>query len=179
MWKNFTAKGTFKYVDVLDKLLQKYNNTKHSTIGMTPAEASKPENEVEVFNKLHPEAVHTKLKPKFSVGDRVRITKYKTVFEKGYWPNWTEEVFVISEMKPTIPITYKIKDDQGEPVAGSFYERELQKTNQEIFRIEKVIRRRMKNGRKEAYVKWLGWSDKFNEWISESIIQDLQLFQKK
>ena len=173
MYKYFTAKNTFRYVDVLDKLLHKYNSTKHNTIGMTPTEASKPENETKVFNRLNLETVRTKVKPKFSVGDRVRITKYKTVFDKGYLPNWTEEVFLISEVKSTIPVTYKIKDLQDEPVLGSFYERQLQKANQEVYRIEKVIRRRTKNGIKEVYVKWRGYPDKFNQWISESDVQDL------
>jgi hypothetical protein len=172
MWKYFTAKNTNRYVDVLDKLLQIYNNTKHNSIEMTPIEASKPENEAEVFKRLHPETVRVKNKPKFNVGDRVRITKYKTVFEKGYWPNWTEEVFVITAVKPTIPVTYRIKDLQDESVVGSFYERELQKANQEVYIFE-VIRRRTKNGIKEVYVKWRGYPDKFNQWIPESDVQDL------
>ena len=173
MWKYFTAKNTHKYVNVLDKLVHIYNNSNHSTIGMAPTEASKPEHEVEVFRRLHPETVQTKAKPKFSIGDRVRITKYKTVFEKGYWPNWTEEVFVIYEVRPTIPVTYRIKDYQDELVAGSFYEKELQKAKQEVYRIEKVIRKRTKNGIKEVYVKWRGYADKFNQWIPESDVKDL------
>ena len=150
MWKYFTAKHTNRYVNVLGKLLHKYNNTKHSTIGMTPTQASKPENEVAVFRKLHPETAQTRVKPKFSVGDEVRIPKYKTIFEKGYLPNWTEEVFIISEVKSTVPVTYKLKDWQNEPVYGSFYERELQKANQNVFIIDKVIRKRTKNGSKRG-----------------------------
>jgi len=173
MWKYFTAKNTHKYINVLDKLLHIYNNSNHSTIGMAPTEASKPEHEVEVFRRLHPETVQTKAKPKFSIGDRVRITKYKTVFEKGYWPNWTEEVFVIYEVRPTIPVTYRIKDYQDELVTGSFYEKELQKAKQEVYRIEKVIRKRTKNGKKEIYVKWRGYPDNFNEWIPETNAIDL------
>ena len=78
-------------------------------------------------------------KPKFKVGDHVRISKCKTIFAKGYTPNWPEEVFVVSKIKNTIPWTYVISDLNGEPIAGSFYEKELQKTSQEKFRIEKVI----------------------------------------
>ena len=78
--------------------------------------------------------------PKFKVGDRVRISKYKNIFAKGYMPNWIEEVFVIKKVKNTIPWTYVINDLNGEEIIGTFYEKELQKTSQEEFRIEKVIR---------------------------------------
>ena len=78
-------------------------------------------------------------KPKFKVGDRVRISKYKNIFAKGYTQNWSEEVFVVSKIKDTVLWTYVISDLNGEPIAGSFYEKELQKTNKKKFRIEKVI----------------------------------------
>ena len=80
--------------------------------------------------------------PKFKVGDRVRISKYKNIFAKGYMPNWSEEVFVIKQVKNTVPWTYVINDLNGEEITGTFYEKELQKTNQEEFRIEKVIRQK-------------------------------------
>ena len=80
-------------------------------------------------------------KPKFKVGDHVRISKYKNIFANGYTPNWSEEIFVVSKIKDTVPWTYVISDLNGEPIAGSFYEKELQKTNQKEFRIEKVIKR--------------------------------------
>ena len=80
--------------------------------------------------------------PKFKVGDHVRISKYKNIFAKGYTPNWSEEVFVIKEVKNTVPWTYVINDLNGEEITGTFYEKELQKTNQEEFRIEKVIKRK-------------------------------------
>ena len=75
--------------------------------------------------------------PKF--GDHVRISKYKNIFAKGYTPNWSEEVFVIKKVKNTVPWTYVINDLNGEEIIETFYEKELQKTNQEEFRIEKVI----------------------------------------
>ena len=79
--------------------------------------------------------------PKFKVGDRVRISKYKITFAKGYIQNWSEEVFIITEIKNKVPWVYVISDLNGEPIAGSFYEKELQKTSQEIFRIDKIIKR--------------------------------------
>ena len=102
--------------------------------------------------------------PKFKVGDRVRISKYKNIFAKGYMPNWSEKVFIIKKVKNTVPWTYVINDLNGEEITGTFYEEELLKTNQEEFRIEKVIRRK---GDK-LYVKWKGYSNSFNSWIDKA-----------
>ena len=96
--------------------------------------------------------------PKFKVGDRVRISNYKNVFAKGYVPNWSEEVFVVNKIKNTVRWTYKINDLNDENIIGSFYEKKLQKTSQEEFRIEKVIKRK---GDK-IYVKWKGYDHSFN-----------------
>ena len=91
---------------------------------MTPVEASKKKNESKVWNNLHGDLIYLKPgKPKFSIGDRVRISKYKRqVFDKGYTPNWTEEIFVIDKVLPTKPVTYSIVDLMGEAIEGSFYE---------------------------------------------------------
>ena len=89
---------------------------------------------------------------KFKVGDNVRISKYKNTFAKGYTPNWSEEVFVINKIKNTVSWTYAISDLNGEEITGSFYEKELRKTNQKEFRIEKILKR--KGGK--LYVKWKG-----------------------
>ena len=83
--------------------------------------------------------------PKFKVGDHARISKYKNIFAKGYTPNWSEEVFVISKIKNAVPWTYVINDFNGEEITGSFYEKELQKTTQKEFRIEKVLKKKMIN----------------------------------
>ena len=101
--------------------------------------------------------------PKFKVGDHVRISKYKNIFAKGYTPNWSEEVFVVSKIKNTVPWTYVINDLNGEEITGTFYKKELQKTNQTEFWIEKVIRRK---GDK-LYVKWKGYDSSFNSWIDK------------
>ena len=100
--------------------------------------------------------------PKFKVGD-VRISKYKNIFAKGYTPNWSEEVFVIKKVKNTVPWTCVINDLNDEQITGTFYEKELQKTNQAEFRIEKVIKRK---GDK-IYVKWKGYDNSFNSWIDK------------
>ena len=101
--------------------------------------------------------------PKFKVGDHVRTSKYKNIFPKGYMPNWLEEVFDISKIKNTVPWTYVINDLNGEEIVGTFYEKELQKTNQKEFRIEKVIKR--KGGK--LYVKQKGYVNSFNSQIDK------------
>ena len=101
--------------------------------------------------------------PKFKVGDHVRISKYKNIFSEGYTPNWSGEVFVIKKVKNTVPWTYVINDLTGEEIIGIFYKKELQKTNQQEFRIEKVIKR--KDGK--LYVKWKGYDNSFNSWIDQ------------
>ena len=80
--------------------------------------------------------------PKFEVGDHVRISKYKNIFTKGYMPNWSEKMFNIKKIKNTVPWTYVINDLNGEEIIGTFYENELQKTDQKEFRIEKVLKKR-------------------------------------
>ena len=102
--------------------------------------------------------------PKFKVDDHVRISKYKNIFAKGYTANWSEEVFVIKRDKNIVPWTYVINDLNGEEIIGTFYEKELQKTNQQEFRIEKVIK---KKGDK-LYVKWKGYDSSLNSWIDKN-----------
>ena len=133
-----------------------YNNTYHRTIRIKPVYVK--DNTYINFKK----EVNDK-DPKFKVGDHVRISKYKNIFAKGYTPNWSEEVFVINKIKNTVPWTCVINDLNGEEIIGTFYEKELQKTNQKEFRIEKVIKRK----RDKLYVKWKGYNSSFNSWIDK------------
>ena len=168
MFKYFSANSTRKYIDVLDEMVKNYNATIHSSTKMTPIEASKKNKENRVWHNLYSIPVPSQ-KPKYSVGDRVRIMKKKKTFEKGYTPRWTEEVFEIDEIQYTDPPTYQLKDLNGEKITGSFYEPELQKTRQETFRIEKVLKKR---GNK-MFVKWLGYQDSFNSWIDSNEVINL------
>ena len=128
-----TAASKNIYFDALDNIVNKNNNTVHRTIKM------KPINVTSDFYAEYNEDSNEK-DPKFRVGDRVRISKYKNIFAEGYTQNWSEEVFVISKIKDTVPWTYVISDVNGKEVTGTFYEKELQRTNQKEFRIEKVIK---------------------------------------
>ena len=119
---------------------------------MTLIEASREVNENKVWRNLYPEFGGKTLIPKFSIGDNDRWTKKKKIFDKGYTQRWTEEVFKISQIQLPNPVTYKITDYNGEEIQGSFYEQELQKTTQDVFRIEKILNRR---GDK-SLVKWVG-----------------------
>ena len=166
MWKMFTVNNNPVYFDKIDKLVDDYNNARHSSVKMSPVRASKKKNESKVWSYLYGDLIYLKPgKPAFTIADKVRISKYKRqVFDKGYTPNWTEEIFVINKVLPTKPVTYSIVDLMGEPIKGSFYEQELQKAKQQTFRIEKVIRR--DNKKKMALVKCSGYPDKFNSWVS-------------
>jgi hypothetical protein len=167
MWKRFTAENTRNWINMLDKLLTEYNNKKHSTIKMTPIEASKKDNEGIVWNNLNNNINTVTGKQKFKVGDTVRISRIKAVFEKGYLPNWSEELFTVVKVKRTNPFTYKLSDTNGDILEGSFYNEELQKSLQkekDIYRVEKVIRKKKINGIEHGLVKWVGYSNKFNTW---------------
>ena len=171
MWKMFSANNNTIYFDKIGELLKNYNNSWHRSVKMAPLEASDIKNSNRVFANLYSDEIYKPVKkPKFRIGDRVRISKYKRkLFDKGFTPNWTEEIFVIGDILHTKPVTYRVVDLQGEAVTGSFYEPELQKTTQEIFRIEKVIRRE----RKRALVKWSGYPDQFNSWVPMSELNKL------
>ena len=171
MWKMFSANNNTIYFDKIDELLKNYNNSWHRSVKMALLEASDIKNSNRVFANLYSDEIYKQVKkPKFRIGDRVRISKYKRkLFDKGFTPNWTEEIFVINQILHTKPVTYRVVDLQGEAVTGSFYEPELQKTTQEIFRIEKVIRRE----RKRALVKWRGYPDRFNSWVPMSELNKL------
>ena len=116
-----------------------------------------------------------KRNPKFKVGDYVRISKYKNIFAEGYVPNWSEEIFVIEKLKNTVPWTYVINDLNGEEIIGSFYEKELQKTNQKEFRMVKML----KGKGDKLYVKWRGYDNSFNSWIYKKDIYFSKPFKSR
>ena len=136
IYKYMTSVSKNVYIDKLDDIVDEYNNTYHTTIQMKLTD-------VKDNTYINADKEINNKDPKFKVGDRVRISKYKNIFAKGYMPNWSEEVFVIKKVKNTVPWTYVINDLNVEEITGIFYEKELQKTNQEEFRIEKVIKKKV------------------------------------
>ena len=144
------------YFSVLDDIVKDYNNSIHSLIKMKPKDV-KDYSFIENAEKIN------KKDPEFKIGDHVRFSKYKNIFTKGYTPNCSGEIFVIKKIQDTVPWTYLINDLNGEEIKGSFNEKELQKTDQKEFRIEKVIK---KKGDK-LYVKWKGYDNSFNSWINK------------
>ena len=120
LYKHMTATGKNVYYDVLYDIVNEYNNTKHNTIKMKPKDVRD--------NKRVYIDEHNKKSVRCNVGDRVRISKFKNIFAKGYTPNWSREIFIINKINDTVPYTDNLKDLNGKEIIGSFYDRELQKS---------------------------------------------------
>ena len=175
MWRYFTAKKTMRYIDVLQDLVDSYNKSKHRSIQKKPINVTQ-KNEREVWHTLYGE--HEKKGPvkyKFEIGDQVRISKMKRTFEKGYLPNFSKEIFTVSQQIPRDPPVYKLKDYDQEELSGTFYNEELQKVIKEddVYEVEKILKSRGKGKNKEVFVKWLGYPAKFNSWIPASEVKDI------
>ena len=173
LWKYFTFSESNVYFKVLPQIVEAYNNSKHRSIKEAPIKVNE-KNEKEIYKNLYgyykQDGNDNYIKQfKFKVGDSVRIAKYKTHFEKGYTSNWTIEVFKISKVLPTYPPTYNIIDSMNEEVQGLYYENELQKVYKldNIYKIEKIISVKGKAPNRKYFVKWKGYSEKFNSWIDE------------
>lgn len=166
LYKNFTSNSTYKWVDYLTEIMNTYNNRVHSTIKMKPIDASNKQNERKLWKIYQERASRNDQEIRlFSVGDAVRISNTKGVFQKGYDPNYSLEVFIISKVRPTNPPTYNIEDTLGEEIQGSFYNEELIHTELKGIAIpEQIVKRRKLNGVNQVLVKWQGHSDKFNSW---------------
>ncbi|XP_070163543.1 uncharacterized protein [Polyergus mexicanus] len=165
MWKYFTLNGTYKWIDELPRLVEEYNTRKHRTINMRPVDVTP-----KIVDKLL-NTVYSNIKiaapAKFKVADPVRISKFKTIFEKGFTPNWTTEIFRITKIQRTNPVTYLLKDSRGEPIAGGFYEHELLRVGDpDVYLVEKVLRRKDD----KIYVKWLGMDESHNSWINKTAV---------
>ena len=156
------------YIDKLADIVNEYNNTYHRTIKMKFIDVK--DNTCIDFGK----EVNDN-DPKFKVGGHVRISKYTNIFAKSYTPYWSEEIFVIKEIKNTVPWIYVINNLNGQEMTGTFYENESQRTNQEEFRIEKVIKKKGD----ELYVKWKGYDSSFDSWIDKKdLVYMSQYFPK-
>ena len=159
MYKKFTQNNNTIFYNIIDDLVKEYNNKYHSTIKMTPIEGSKKINENKIKNIYNFDK--TKKLGKFRIGDTVRLSLEKNIFEKSYETNWTEEIFEIYDIKYSNVPYYYIQDLNGEKIDVTFYEQELQKTNfkkDDLYIIEKVL----KTSNDKAYVKWRNYDLSFN-----------------
>ena len=164
MWLKFSLRGTYKWLDILQDLVAAYNDTKHRTIGMKPKDVNAANVET-LMQRFSQNNRRRRKVPKFKIGDKVRVSKNKHVFEKGYTPNWTTEIFTVNRVMPTSPVTYKLKDYQDKPIAGGFYEEEhLESKYPDVYIVEKVLKKRGDR----AYVKWLGFDSSHNSRIDKS-----------
>lgn len=168
MWKKFSFRGSYKWIDILPILLVNYNNTIHRTIKMKPINVNRS-NEENLLDTVYRLKTPLTRKSKFKIGDFVRISKYKHTFEKGYTPNWTTEVFKIKQVQRTNPFTYLLVDLEGHDIRGSVYAEELQLAmNPNIYLVENILKKR---GNK-VFVKWLGFDASHNSWINQSDVLD-------
>ena len=176
MYRSFTARGTHRWIDILQNLIDGYNNTKHRSTRFATNHVNKS-NENVVRKKLFPKVKKAKqhLKPYYNVGDTVRITRKKSIFQKGYEQTYSYEVFKVSEIKNTYPVTYGLKDYKGIEIKGSFYKNEIQlvdKSNN-IWPIEEIVDTRKRSGRTEYLVKFLGYPTEANTWIAQNDLFNL------
>ena len=166
IYKNFTLNNNTIWINDLDKLVNEYNNSYHRSIKMKPIDASLKVNENIVRNNLY-NFKYTNKKSKFLIGDKVRVSLLKNTFEKSYTSNWSQEIFIIYDIKKSNVHYYLLKDLNGEKIDGSFYEQELLKTKQnDLYIIEKII----KKVGNEYLVKWENYSDKFNSYVNQNDI---------
>lgn len=166
MWKEFSMNGTYHWTNILKKLVNDYNKRKHSTIKMRPCDVTSNE-EKHLLSTVYN---HIKIidRGRYKVGDFVRISKHKHVFEKGYTPNWTTEIFKIRKIQNTHPITYLLEDYKGNPIQGGFYELEISGVKYpDFYLVEKILK---KQGDK-VFVKWLGFPSNHNSWINKKDVE--------
>jgi transposase InsO family protein len=170
LYKYFTDQNTWRWIDVIQRIVDQLNHSYNRVLKMRPIDVT-PQNEQTVRAMLIAQRWH-KLKPRFAVGDFVRMDRETDTFEKGYEAgNFTEEVFKVIQVCDTDPVTYRLSDLQGERVTGQFYNESLSPVrdgdggNAMKRRIQTVLKTRRKNGRKEQLVEYIGYPAKFNEWI--------------
>ncbi len=178
---NLSSPNSYRWLDIYKDLLNTYNHTYHRTIKMRPIDVNRNNEDIvfkniygvdSVIDLLYKDEKHTKL----TVGDKVRISKYKRTFEKGYLPSWTEEIFTVRKsiskhIKPSV----EVDDEQGEAIVGRLYPEEVQKviiTPETTYLIEKFLRKRTKRGKVEYLVKWFGYPESRNSWVPEEDLQD-------
>ena len=162
----FTQNGNHRWINHIEAVTAAYNLTVHSSTLFRPVDINY-QNESQVRKNLYPKLPKTSSKPKYSIGDTVRLVRKENIFAKGYTANFTDEIFMISSVKKTQPITYGVEGFDGENIKGSFYEQELTKVDksQSIYPIDEILRKRKINGETQLFVSWRGYPPEANSWI--------------
>jgi hypothetical protein len=179
MFKYFTHNGTRKFTDIISELVASYNNSKHSSIKAKPKDVTKV-NEKEIFFNLYGvhtyrELLHKGRESKLNAGEKVRLQLPAKPFDKGYNPNWSDQIFTVEKVikerkKPYIVIS----DYYGKLLDRRFYPEDLQKVTETVYRVERIIRRRKRKGKLEYFVKWLNYPNSDNAWISGENVIDIK-----
>lgn len=155
MWRDFSIQRNNKWLELLPKIVEKYNNTVHSKTGFRPKDINK-KNEKQILDTSFTYR-KVMMPSRFSVGDHVRISKTRELFSKGYTPNWSTEIFTVNRIRYTNPTTYHLKDSFGDEILGTFYEHELQRVKHpDVFLVDKILRRKGP----QVYVKFSGMNQK-------------------
>ena len=177
MYKYFTKNNTYRYLDVINKLLTGYSNSVHSTIGMPPSKVN-PSKFYIVWKRMN--SLWIKIPQgsiKYKVGDLVRITKEKVKFEKVYEQNFSTEIFQVFMVIRRVPQpVYEMSDLQSRPIEGQFYNYELVKftvSPDTEFEIHKIVRTRKNGGIKLHLVEWKGYNETFKSWVNASDINKI------
>ena len=174
LFKRMEEVGCRKWVDFLDSAASIMNNRYHRIIRMSPekAELSKNRNKVIEAMSLYTQKAESKKKNiQFSVGDQVRLMRDKNKFNRGYHPTFTDEVFKVKTVLKHLPIPmYEVEEWDGTPIEGNFYAEELSLVKGDVFKVERIIKRKIKNGVRSAYIKWEGFPAKYNSWVAETDI---------
>lgn len=173
MFRYFTHTGSYRYLDVLQDLVSSYNNTVHSSTNLKPI-AVTTKNQEEIWQTIYnpDEPLPPSKKYKFEIGGKVRVSKYSTIFAKGYLPNWSEEIFTIIERHKTSPPVYSLIDESGSKLRGTWYEPELQKVSVQdnTYKIESILGKRKVNNKIQYLVRWKGYPPSFDSYVDKKDI---------
>ena len=175
MWRYFTQHKTRHYTKVLPQLMRSYNHSVHRTIGRRPVDVTPddPLAEIRVLDFMDQKKKKTTKKTTSYLlpGNRVRISRTKGAFTKGYLPNWTTELFTVhSLVQGRDPPVYRIQDDHGDLLKGTFYAKEIQPVQKtdDVYEVDQILKRRKVKGQEELLVSWVGYPKSFNSWIPAS-----------
>jgi hypothetical protein len=163
MFKYFTKVGNHRYINILQDLVDSYNNSIHRSIKMRPSEVN-TYNEHVAFKNLYGE-VEPPLKPKIKIDDKVRLRYELGPFDKSFYPNWTDEVFDVKGINTGSHKPYYILENYNKKRVGRYYPEEVQKIRENLYRVEKILKKKKVNGKTLYFVKWLNYPSEYNSWV--------------